>query len=213
VAIGGDAVNEDMYFTIIPELEADHSPPLVSEIYNAGPSREFSTPLELSLSYSERMLGSLNDRTLAVYQLTNTGWQPLDSRVDPFRHVISARVNSLGRFAIGIREEGYSQIVPSEYTLFQNYPNPFNPSTVIRYHLPAGQAGLPVTGRVMLTVYDVLGQEVKTLVDEIQGAGEHSVSWEPGELPTGVYFYRLEYRQPGVRGMVFSESKKMLFVK
>jgi PKD repeat protein len=89
--------------------------------------------------------------------------------------------------------------VPAEFRLSQNYPNPFNPSTAIEY-------ALPKASHVELKVYDVLGNEVQTLVNDKQAAGVHRVQVESGGLPGGVYFYRL---RAGER----VEVKKMLIVK
>jgi len=88
---------------------------------------------------------------------------------------------------------------PRNFVLFQNYPNPFNPSTRISYQLC--QAGY-----VKLTIYNLAGQEVATLVDEDQTAGEHEVAWQPKGLPSGLYFYKLK-----VGG--FSETKKLILQK
>jgi hypothetical protein len=89
--------------------------------------------------------------------------------------------------------------IPRSYSLGQNYPNPFNPSTAIGYALPA-------TGFVSLKVYNVLGREVGTLVNERQSAGNHSVSFHAANLPSGVYFYRLE-------AGTYHNSKKLLLLK
>ncbi|MEQ8192565.1 MAG: T9SS type A sorting domain-containing protein, partial [Candidatus Eremiobacterota bacterium] len=86
-----------------------------------------------------------------------------------------------------------------EYTLAANYPNPFNPSTNINYAIK--EAGL-----VKLKVYDILGAEVTELVNEIQEAGYHSVEFNSGNLPSGVYIYTMQ-----VNG--FTSSKKMLLMK
>lgn len=93
---------------------------------------------------------------------------------------------------------------PQRFSLSQNYPNPFNPRTSIRY-------ALPQDAHVRLTVYNVLGQKVATLVDEYQIAGYKTVWWdgqdaEGNELSSGVYFYRLTAGE-------FSEVKKMMMVK
>jgi hypothetical protein len=100
-------------------------------------------------------------------------------------------------------------LVPDKFTLDQNFPNPFNPTTIVRY-------SLPVESRVSLKVYDVLGQEICTLVDEVESAGHKFVQWDSKtgrgfQAATGVYFTRLEVQ--GVNGAVFSEVRKMLLVK
>ncbi len=89
--------------------------------------------------------------------------------------------------------------IPDNFSLSQNYPNPFNPTTTINYELP-------VTNFVSIKVYDVLGNEVETLVNEKQNAGSYSVGFNAAELPSGIYFYKLVTEK-------FSETKKMILVK
>ncbi|HUI29394.1 MAG TPA: endo-1,4-beta-xylanase [Candidatus Acidoferrales bacterium] len=89
--------------------------------------------------------------------------------------------------------------LPTEFALSQNYPNPFNPSTTINYQLP-------VHSRVTLKVYDVLGREVATLVNERKDAGYYNVSLDAGDLPSGVYFYRIETEK-------FTDVKKFILIK
>ena len=71
-----------------------------------------------------------------------------------------------------------------QWRLFQNYPNPFNPVTTITYQIPED-------GKVTLSIYDVIGREVQTLVNADQNAGRYSVQLNAGKLASGVYFYRL----------------------
>ncbi len=89
--------------------------------------------------------------------------------------------------------------VPYKTQLYQNYPNPFNPSTSIRFYLAK-------TAKIKIIIYDVTGREIKILADEVIQAGEHSVNFDAGYLPSGVYFYRLQTSG-------FDVSKKMLLVK
>jgi len=94
--------------------------------------------------------------------------------------------------------------IPLKFQLFQNYPNPFNPATTIRYQLPRST-------KVILNIYNILGQRVKTLVDEVQTAGAKSVHWEgknnAGQnVSSGIYIYRLQ-----AGGKTF--SRKMLLLK
>jgi hypothetical protein len=88
---------------------------------------------------------------------------------------------------------------PKTYSLAQNYPNPFNPVTKINF-------ALPKQGFVSLKVYDVLGREVSTLVNEVKVAGSYSVDFDASMLSSGVYFYRLESGN-------FSDIKRMILVK
>jgi hypothetical protein len=89
--------------------------------------------------------------------------------------------------------------VPGEYSLEANYPNPFNPSTVISWQLG-------VSSPVKLTVYDIRGQKIATLVNEIQPAGNHSVNFDAHNLAGGLYFYQLSTGD-------FTQTRKMLLVK
>ncbi len=89
--------------------------------------------------------------------------------------------------------------VPERFVLEQNYPNPFNPSTTIQYNIPQ-------TEKVVLKIYNVLGQEVKTLVNEVQNPGTHQVTFDAAQLSSGVYLYRLTAGD-------YTNVKKMLFVK
>jgi hypothetical protein len=91
------------------------------------------------------------------------------------------------------------ELIPKEFALGQNYPNPFNPSTTIRYELPT-------RSHVVLKVYNLLGQEVATLVDEKIEAGRYKVVWDAIAHPSGVYYYRL---QAGF----FTETKKLVLLK
>jgi len=79
---------------------------------------------------------------------------------------------------------------PSEFLLFQNYPNPFNPSTTIKFTIPSNVKG--ETSNVILKVYDILGNQVATLVSKELSAGEYEVSFDASRLSSGLYFYTLQ---------------------
>jgi len=96
-------------------------------------------------------------------------------------------------------EEIYGSNIPQEYFLSQNYPNPFNPITTIVFSIPE-------EGSVSLVIYDVLGNEVATLVDEYKPAGTYEITWNAKNLPSGVYFYHLKTES-------FFQTKKMILMK
>nr|MBN2278089.1 VCBS repeat-containing protein [candidate division Zixibacteria bacterium] len=98
----------------------------------------------------------------------------------------------------------YSHLVPAQFRLHDNYPNPFNPATIISYDLP-------VAAPVNLDIYNVLGQRVRSLVDDIQPAGHHNVRWDGtdyagSQVASGIYFYRLTAGD-------YTSSKKMILQK
>ncbi|MBK7229586.1 MAG: T9SS type A sorting domain-containing protein [Ignavibacteriales bacterium] len=96
----------------------------------------------------------------------------------------------------GIKEEIKNKI---NFLLNQNYPNPFNPSTIISYSIPQNSF-------VTLKVYDVLGNEVSTLVNETKSAGRYDVRFDASGLSNGVYFYTIKADN-------FNSTKKMIFMK
>lgn len=96
--------------------------------------------------------------------------------------------------------------LPNEFQLFQNYPNPFNPSTKIKFAIPSVETHNDASLLVTLKVYDLLGSEVITLVNEEKSAGEYEVEFNSKQLTSGIYFYTLKAGS-------FIQSKKMLLLK
>ncbi|MBI3005321.1 MAG: Ig-like domain-containing protein [Ignavibacteriales bacterium] len=101
--------------------------------------------------------------------------------------------------AITGAEETIPISVPSNFQLYQNYPNPFNPSTMIRFDVAR-------ESRVRVVVYNTLGQQIETLVDEVRNPGTYAIPFSTTKLPSGVYFYRLETQG-------YSETKKMILMR
>jgi Secretion system C-terminal sorting domain len=105
----------------------------------------------------------------------------------------------------------YSSIVtvnslPVKFELFQNYPNPFNPATTIRYSIPKAE-------HITLKVYDELGNEVSTLVDENKEAGNYDIAFNGTGLASGIYYYRITAIPLGRQTGEFNEVKKLMLLK
>ena len=101
-------------------------------------------------------------------------------------------------------EQPTSQTVPNQYILAQNYPNPFNPETTIRF-------SIPVSSEVIIKIYNLLGNEIKSLVFDYLPAGEHSAHWNGTDnsgqkVSSGLYIYRMKAGK-------YSDVKKMMFIK
>ncbi|HIA29790.1 MAG TPA: T9SS type A sorting domain-containing protein, partial [Candidatus Marinimicrobia bacterium] len=91
------------------------------------------------------------------------------------------------------------EVLPTSFALHQNYPNPFNPVTTLRYDLPQ-------ESDVTLTIYDITGRMVQTLVNELQQAGMKKVIWNASDVSSGVYIYRIQAGN-------FTKTRKMILLK
>jgi hypothetical protein len=153
-------------------------------------------PIPVDLSYSDAVLRTAG---LGSFPLGDLNWFPTQKAA-----WLAQKTAEYAQIQVAL--DGYVPVavknvnaLPAEFTLHRNYPNPFNPTTRIEYELPA-------SSHVSLTVYDVLGREIQTLVDERQSAGNHSVTFNAGNLPSGVYFDRLQAGN-------YSATKKLLLLK
>lgn len=151
-------------------------------------SREYSTPYNLAVSSFNEVYITGN---LTTYDSLN--FNSSNSQVTIKYSQLPTEANDF-------------QNNPEEFLLFQNYPNPFNPSTKIRYNIPMGVNKNYESIKVVLKVYDVLGKEVKTLVNKVAPSGNYEVEFNGSDFPSGVYFYRLQFND-------FVSTKKMLLIK
>jgi hypothetical protein len=103
--------------------------------------------------------------------------------------------------------EPISSVIPRQYYLSQNYPNPFNPTTKIKFDIAQHTRYLHSRGEsVALKVYDIMGREVATLVNEQLSPGTYSVDWNASSFPSGIYFYKIKSGD-------YTETKRMIFIK
>jgi photosystem II stability/assembly factor-like uncharacterized protein len=147
-------------------------------------------------SWTSQSSSTTNNLFCVSFSDMNNGWVVGD------RGTILHTTNGGATFV----EEEQIDEVPTEFLLAQNYPNPFNPSTKIKYQIPASlnpsQGGTLVT----LKVFDILGSEVATLINEEKTIGTYELTWNATYLPSGVYFYQLKAGE-------FIQTKKMLLLK
>ena len=115
---------------------------------------------------------------------------------DPTKPSVTIPIHMIVSSTVGIEDEFP---LPTVYSLYQNFPNPFNPSTTIKYSIPN-------EGRVSLIVFNLLGEEVTTLVNEEQSAGNYKVEFNISSLPSGVYFYQLKAGD-------YTNTKKMILLR
>jgi len=100
---------------------------------------------------------------------------------------------------VSVEEIKSTSLSPEDYLLFQNYPNPFNPITTIKWYSP-------VSCTQTLRIFDVLGNEVKTLVDEERAEGNYEIEFDASSFSSGIYFYQLKAGS-------FIQTRKMILIK
>jgi photosystem II stability/assembly factor-like uncharacterized protein len=173
--------------------------------FGIGKSLAFRTPAEvwIPLGYSRSWIVSTDSGNGGSWHCLNapdtsavySAW--FTSPVNGWAFGSEGAIYKYNPGIIGIANN--TNNVPFTIKLFQNYPNPFNPSTSIKFYLAK-------TGKIKLAVFDLLGREVKVLINGVSEAGEKSIMFEADDLPSGIYFYRLEAGS-------YKESKKMVLIK
>jgi len=182
------------------------------------------------MTWNEQWNGSFSHITSIYFDDSNTGWAVGDHGVilnttDSGENWVqqssltSARLSSIhfvdsksawivgsGGTILHTTNGGVSFIdkeeideIPTNYSLTNNFPNPFNPITKIRYSVPQSSS-------VVIKVFDILGNEIETLVNEEKSVGTYEITWYAENLPSGIYFYRLQAGS-------FAETKKMILIK
>lgn len=188
-------------------------------IGNSNTTKKFQF-VSTALDTADALRGSTERKLLGTWNFTLTTWDAgdyifLDTNEyeagveytmesnDGSGSVSYTPVWALGDGGLFVRDpsdadDESEDLLPTTYSLKQNYPNPFNPETGIEF-------ALPTSGAYKLTIFNVLGQVVKTFEDEAE-AGWHKVSWDASDNGSGVYFYRLTAGD-------FTDTKKMVFLK
>jgi len=145
-----------------------------------------------------KLKNNKNNIIILAY-VAGRGNSPLNSVTVGKQNLTQIKEAFRRNFPVVLSAENEQNNLPQEYVLYQNYPNPFNPSTTISWQSP-------VSGWHTLKVFDMLGRELTTLVDEYLEAGKHKVDFNASNLSSGVYYYQLNAGD-------FVQSKRMLLVK
>jgi len=186
---GGIAIKHQLYKLIYIIGGFDEGSGSLSSVEIFRPADEGGAALLLEgpeLNYKRKNLMAVYyDKTFYVF-----GGEDSDGKLVPFVERLDPQVTTV------VDEENS---VPRSFSLSQNYPNPFNPTTIISYQVPQNSF-------VNLKIFDVLGNEIKELINENKQPGYYEVQFNAGELTSGVYFYRLSAGN-------FFETKKMVVVK
>jgi len=174
----------------------------------------FAGSAEIRISLSAFSTGVVNPADVKIYKRNTSGtgdFTELPTTYDSNTNEIVATVTSFSEFALGSNSDvlevpSGDPNMPVTTSLAQNFPNPFNPTTQIAFDLAEQST-------VRLTVYNVLGEKMATLVDGIESAGHRSASWNASGMASGVYFYKLEAVGTTQRGGSFTQIRKMILLK
>jgi uncharacterized delta-60 repeat protein len=189
--------------TLIASGVANRSYEITVTPQNAGTNSSYNATLRLY--YSDDDIPGINENNLKLVRLTNDGVVNVGGTVNTTENYVEVNnVQELGIFTFADTDSitsvnSESELSVDSYILEQNHPNPFNPSTNIKFRISD-------LGFVSLKVYDILGSEVATLVNEEKMAGSYEVKFDGEELTSGVYIYQLKAGS-------FIQTKKMILLK
>ncbi|MDD5530134.1 MAG: FlgD immunoglobulin-like domain containing protein [bacterium] len=189
-----------------PYLSAD----IFREVWLENGQEELLSGLEsdIYISYVDSSLG-FSENNLWFARYTGSDWEAIDYSIDTVSNIIHGQTDKLGTFfallgtSVGT-EDSAVELPVITYQLFQNTPNPFTGGTIINYQLPA-------TSKVSLTLYDLTGREVRTLVAMTQKPGRYRVLWDGmnangQKVTSGIYFYKMHAAD-------FKTTKKLILMK
>ncbi|QQS36115.1 MAG: T9SS type A sorting domain-containing protein [Ignavibacteriales bacterium] len=200
--------NEDIIFLTTNGLYISRDRGITKEEFNTGlPSLTYY--FTILFNYENELYVFANDQADQVFKLQEDNWVPtvfpMPDNVRFTELQATGKIIFAGTYDNGIWIYNPSPTDvddisnPESYSLGQNYPNPFNPSTTISYQLAA-------TGNVEIVVYDVLGKEILTLVNESKPAGNYQLVFDASSLTSGVYFYRIVTNN-------FIQTRKMILLR
>jgi hypothetical protein len=163
----------------------------ISQITNSNPAF-FTMPVQIKINTSagDTIVTVFNNQQEQDFDIIVNG-EPTSIVFDPENWILKNPVNIVTNIG--------DQNQPDDFSMEQNYPNPFNPTTKIKYQIAKA-------GFVNLQVYDVLGNEVATLINKEMQAGSYEVEFDASILPSGIYYYTLNAGE-------FSQTKKMILLK
>jgi len=183
------ATNDMVSCLISSHKNNDSNIDIVGDIFQIIPENiALNKPATLSFNL-DMIATEYNYSDLAIYTLESDIWVLTNTYIqDDF---IKTEINSFGNYAIAYNENHETNIFPNDYILNQNYPNPFNPETTINYYLPSSNF-------IILNIYNIEGQKVKTLYNGYSDFGYHQINWDGkndnnSSLPSGVYILSLQY--------------------
>jgi aminopeptidase N len=163
----------------------------------------FKMPIELKIEFSDgsdTLLTAMNDVNNQSFTFNFTR-EPVSLQFDPDNNIV-LKIASTNPISVETVET-----LPDEFNLYQNYPNPFNPLTKIEYSIPE-------KSRVSLVIYNPVGEELVTLINEIKERGRYEEMWNASSFASGIYYYQLQAGDPSAgSGQGFVGTKKMILLK
>lgn len=197
-----DFAASDLFVVIGEEDNPDFSKDYIaaSPAYRIGPADYVNdVGLGLTISPNVEQAGEEAGSNTALFRFDNGAWEQVGGTLQNGR--LEVNITKFGTYRLLVRKDG---IVPDRFALKQNFPNPFNPATTIRYDVP-------VDTRVNLSVFNVLGQKVRTLVNTLQPANSYEIQWDGRNdygvnVSSGIYIYRIHTAD-------FVKTRKMMLIR
>lgn len=205
-ALGTVVSHSQQVYTLVPDTKGNQIELTVANESPASCVDSVTVHLETTrpwLNFTSTLQGipviGANREATVTFAFAINRSAPVNKK-DTLQFAVTDKIGSTWMESIVVQYTG-----PATFALDQNFPNPFNPVTTIQYQLPTDS-------RVTLKVYDLLGREVTTLLNEDRPAGYHDVKWDAANVASGVYFYRMEAR-PLNNSQNFQQVKKLMVMK